>query len=271
MKLPEEDELGFGTRIASKEKLNGVNRLFDGDRNAAKEFLRRQKLDFGKRVHCYVEGETEYGAVLWFFGEYSHVEIINLEGKVAQGRKGFAFLDSLRADRKANIFSLVLIDREKNDDVLRALRKVAEANEMFGIFYISNPDFEFENFTLSELEEILWKIAVENGANEESRQKLHTAIANTDSGTSLLNAARRTLPELLQAGKGKEWGERLMNYAWENPEMVDETTGTTKRRLIVNAVTWVLHTADCDYHASRARFRIDPDTGKPVERDTELH
>lgn len=84
--------------------------------------------------------------------------------------------------------------------------------------YLNDPDIEFANFTLSELEEIIWKIALENGADKSARASLHSAITGARSGEQLLKKARKAIPELQHLSKSVFWGERLMEFASQNPE-----------------------------------------------------
>lgn len=177
MELPEEDELGFGMYPKGlKRELYGADRVFDGDRRIANQYLRHLGVDHGIRVRWYVEGNTEFGALEYMLGDIGAVELVNLQGNVAaKGRKGAAFADSLRSDQKSQIFSLVLIDSD-NEDYVRVVRRAAERDDICGMFFLSQPDFEFANFTIAELEGILWEIAVENGAGLEARQTLHDAL-----------------------------------------------------------------------------------------------
>ena len=151
-------------------------------------------------------------------------------------------------------------------DYLRAIRKAAEDDDICGMFFVSTPDFEFANFTLVELEEILWLAATEMGTDTDMRSLLHQSIAATKSSGEMFAAIRATLPELDQFGKGEEWGKRLMSFAWERPEMQDERTRETKTRPIVEAINYAIHSVRADYYSSRANLKVDPATGKPIER-----
>jgi hypothetical protein len=194
MTLPEETEVRMPWR--GKERLYGSSRILDGDTRAANEFMRWHQLDYGVRVRWYVEGDTEYGALSWVVEELGagHIELINLRGQVAQ-RRVLAFRDNLCADLKKGTFSLISIDGDR-PDFLRAVIKAAEADEICGEFFVSKPDFEFHNFTLPELEEVLWSVASEGGATPRNRERLHRAIANAKSGDQLLHQAKSAVGEL---------------------------------------------------------------------------
>jgi hypothetical protein len=242
----------------------------NGNRSAAKEYLRQHGLDYGVRVRWYVEGDTEYYGLEHILSDYTAIELINLKGHVAQsGGKGVAFRDSLRNDLKAHVFSIISIDGD-NHDYRRVLQKAAEANEICGMFFVSEPDFEFSNFSLPELEEILWKIAMEKNLNgrtlsDTDRHLLQTAISGVKSGKELINAAKGAIPELTQLEKGGLWGVELMKFAVENPQIRVENSLPTKTRPVIDALDTALRAVDANYLATISGYRVDPKTGRPVK------
>lgn len=267
VKLLEEDELGFGIvyRDARRE-LYGSERLLDGSRRVADEFLRQQGLDYGVRVRWYVEGKTEYHAIEGIIEHFSAIQLVDLRGRVVErGDKGVSFRDSLRLDIAAGIFSWVSVDGDR-DDYVRAVRKAAEADEICGMFYVAEPDFELANFTLAELEEVLWEIALENGADPSSRAILHCAIQDSRSAEELLKAARRSLPELVEVGKGAEWGRHLMVYAQEHTDLPFGYPTEKQPRPVLDAVQWAIQAAHVNYKYNREKYRTDPVTGKIIPR-----
>jgi hypothetical protein len=267
-KLREEDELGLGiTPLGVKEKLYGSERILNGNRTVESQYLHSFGLAFGVRTRWYVEGDTEYGALDSILGLSNAIELVNLKGKIVEkGGKGLAFADSLRNDVKAQIFSVVLVDAD-NDSYVRVLRKAAEEDLMCGTFYLSKPDFEFHNFTLSELEEIIWAMAVENGADPETRKRLHEALLGINSGRELVDAAKGSLSELSQLSKGVDWGRRLIHYALQYSEYQDQTSGKAMTRPIIEAFRGVIRTLDFNYHFTRTQFKVDPISGRLTRRD----
>ncbi|MGI8553564.1 MAG: hypothetical protein ACR2PL_22680 [Dehalococcoidia bacterium] len=264
IELPEEDELGFGwSNREARKMLYGSYRLFDGDRSVANEYLRRHQLDHGLRLRWYVEGNTEYGALESIFHRFgpTGVEVVNLRGRL--GKDGQTLRDMLRADLRLGIFSFVSVDADRLDN-LRTLRESAKADEICGAFFVTHPDFELGNFDLLELEEMLWEIAGEQGAAPHSRSRLHEAIREVKSGGMLMEKARRALPELSQVAKSGEWGRLLMNFAQQHP---DRRNGGT--RLIIEAVNMAFRSTVVDYHSIRRLFRVDPVTGRCVERQSD--
>lgn len=265
--LREEDEMGFGfTPLNMKENLYGAKRLLD-EKRGARQYLRSFDLDYGVRIRWYVEGDTEYGALDNIIGSFRSMELFNLKGNIVQkGGKGAAFADNLKTDLRSQVFSIVLIDAD-NDDYIRVVRKAAEDDLICGILYISDPDFEFENFSLSELEEILWGIAVENGATKNDRNKLHNAIKTASSGKELMESARKALPELNQISKGVAWGQKLIEYASANPEMKNDNGSNMGTRLIIEAINASIQSVKADYLLTRKNYKVDPASGKLVSRD----
>ncbi len=267
VELREEDELGFGiTPEGLKKRLYDSDRILNGSRTEAGEFLRKFGLDYGTRLRWYVEGETEYGALDTVFGRYSAIDLVNLRGNVFQkGGKGVSFRDSLRSDLNARIFSFILIDKD-NKDYVRVLRKAVERDEVCGMIFVSDPDFEFHNFTHAELEEILWQIAVENGAPDSARKMLHGAIIGVRSANELWSEAKRAMPELRKSGKGMLWGAKLMQFALNNPQIRDEALGKEKNRPVVEAVNAAIRAVRVNYLLSRREYQIDPSNWALVKR-----
>lgn len=260
--LPEEDELGFGLVVRNvKAEDYGSHRLFDGDRGAANAFVRRF-LDYGVRVRWYVEGRTEWNALRAVFAHHvaSGVEVHNLGGRVVfKGRA--AFEDNLRTDLEGKVFSFVMVDGDRNDYV-EAVRRAAREDRICGRFFIQEPDFEFANFSLPELEEIVWTIAEANGAAPEDRARLCAALADAENGEQIIRKAKAALPDSLKTlSKGKDWGERLMRYAWDNPEGPGGKT-----RLVVEAVDAAQRGLQANFDNERTECRVDPETGDSVER-----
>jgi hypothetical protein len=261
VEMLEEDDRGFGLLSpAIKEENFGSRRFLDGDRRVAERYLRHYMLDYSIRLRWYVEGDTEYGALTAVLETFpAGVEVINLRGRIVE-RGAIAFRDSLRADINAEIFSFVLLDADREDNI-RVVRAAARGDEICGQFHISDPDFEFANFELSELEELIWEIAEANGVASESREQLHRILTSATSSTELEELARTALPELSQFSKGYEWGRQLMEYGWQHPRFPDD-----RKRPIIEAIETALRADRFDYRETRRRNRVDPDTGKLVNR-----
>jgi hypothetical protein len=261
--IPEEDERGVGFTPANMKKDRyGSNRVLDGERSVANAFVRGFGLDYGVRVRWYVEGYTEWGALGAVFGRFggTGVELHNLRARVvSKGRAGFE--SNLQTDLEVKVFSFVMVDRDRKDYV-DTVRKAAEEDRICGRFFIQEPDFEFANFTKEELEQILWEYAEEHGALPEEREQLHEAVRHASSGRELEKEAKRVLTERFRdLRRNQDWGERLMNFAWGNPERPDG-----EMRPVIAAIWAAQHGLQANFDYERANFRVDPETGDIVER-----
>ncbi len=266
VELREEDERGLGWMIPGvKLQLYGGNRIFDGDRAVANNYLRHFRLDFGVKVHWYVEGDTEYGALYNVFEQHgaTGVQIVNLQGQFVQKGGTLSFREGLEADMRAKRFSFISLDADV-DDNMRVVRRAAQDDVICGMVYVATPDFEFENFSIDELEEVLWEMAVDNGALLDERVALHAALRSVTTGKELWTKAQRALPILKGSGKSKDWGERLIRYAGKQPDRQDGA-----RRPIIDAIHVAFKAASFDnYGMSRERNRIDPNSLKLVKRES---
>ncbi len=269
-KLREEDERGFGMVPENvKKELYGSNRLLDGDENVAREFMRQYELHYGLRLRFYVEGATESEALRYAFQTIGakYIEVINLGGAVAQKRgKGVAFRENLRSDLDMHVFSMVLIDGDRSDFV-SAVKQAARNDEICGCFYLSSQDFEFANFELDELEEILWEIALEDTDNlptEEDRHTLHEAIKDVTNAEELEKQARKALPQLAHFSKGERWGRKLIDFVGRNSRRQG------KHRQVIEAIQMAVRNKNANYQFTRRDYKVDENTGQPVKRTTPL-
>jgi hypothetical protein len=259
--LPEEDEIGFFHGVGSSKKYKyGKNRIID-DLAARREFVRNYGLDYTIRLRWYVEGYTEFGALNSILGNHSNIELINLKGLiVAAGNKGLAFKENLLNDLKNAIYSWVTIDND-DQNCVNILLNAVKADEMFGMFFRSDPDFEFHNFAAGELAEIVWEWAQPfDGVEEGQKQKLTELTATTKSSGEFFKAVNQAIPYQPQICKGEVWGEKLIRYADQNPIKAD----TGNERPIIGAVRSALHSYDCNYQLARAEGKVDILTGNIV-------
>jgi hypothetical protein len=264
--LREEDELGFGMIPKGvKGSLYGSDRPLDAPIAVKNELLRTFGLDFGTRARWYVEGDTEHGAIRAILGTYYGIELVNLRGSVAaRAGRGLAFRESLRADLDAHRFSFVSLDGDRSD-YLSAIRKALEEDEVCGAVFVSRPDFEFANFTITELSAFISAISRETDPGAPSPEALQQTLEGVKSASEFFHKLKSTFPETAPLDKGEEWGARLMRYAWENPETLPSSE-PPKKRPIVAAVEMALGATSANYLHTRRDFRVDPDSGLPVPR-----
>lgn len=262
--LREEDELGFGMVYPNvKKELYGSNRILDKNENVVKEFMKQDAFHYGLCAKFYVEGDTEFQALYYAFQAYNinYIELINLRGEVAQKRgKGVAFRDNLKSDIQMNVFSFILIDGDRFDFV-SAVKKAAHDDEICGSFFISHPDFEFANFDLSELEEIIWNWILEDAPQRTitDRNVLHDKIKDVKNGEELLSKVKAT-PQFNDVTKGSDWGKRLIQYALQHPRRQN------KYRPIIEAIHMALRTKGANYQSTRNNYRVDENSGQLVKR-----
>ncbi len=264
VQLKEEDQWGD----EAKERLLGSKRLFDGGRYAGNELLRQHGLSYGPRLRWYVEGDTEFGGLSDLFKDFgaTDIEILNLKGQIVQ-KNQIAFRESLRSDLRMGIFSFVSLDKDvsRNTQVVKA---AVLQDQICGGFFISDPDFEFENFDLSELQEIVWNIALELGADTTKKPILLEATKAANKGRIFeegVKKASNDIPELWGIAKGEKWGVRLIQYALEHPYKLND-----KERLCVKAIREAFASRTTSYNYSRRYCHVDPQTGQNVKRETPM-
>ncbi len=272
--LREEDELGTGWLPKGvKETLYGSNRILD-DQQAGGAFARKHGLNYKPRVHVYGEGKTECGAFSGFFKMMGmFIPVTNLHGLIKEGKSMSKFFsDYLQSDIKAQMYSLVMIDGDLEDNV-RIMESAAKSNQrsedegIFGRFFLSKPDFEFDNFELEELEEVLWRWVDEENLTQAERDQLHAHVKHATGSTEFFRGVKRAaqvLPQLVGYDKGEQWGEELMKFAWEYP------LKQGRRRSLIEAVQLVMYwekVIDMEpYEVSRKSYMVNPRTGELIAR-----
>jgi hypothetical protein len=251
--LCEEDELGFGSSLpGAKAQWYGSDRILDADEATKLQYLRGLGLDYGVRVRWYVEGATEYYAIKSVLGRYRQIELLDLRGSVAEkGGKGLAFRESLRRDLSSHVFSFISIDGDR-DDFRSLIAKATVDREICGMSFISQPDFEIENFTIEELVRVTVQIATDQDLDSGALQPLIAALPNAASGKQFMDAVRHRVPDLSQFGKGEDWGTALMQFALANPNFSPDS-GRTGIRKIVTAIQLALKATTDDYIGTRTR------------------
>ncbi|TCS33104.1 hypothetical protein EDC30_11845 [Paucimonas lemoignei] len=264
---PEEDEIGPGQWFPGARKmLYGNERVFDAPRRDLRDYLTQLGLDFGVKVRCYVEGDTEYGALVHAVGSFDHVQLINLSGSVAEKRgRGLAFVESLEADMKLGIFSVVVLDGDR-EEYLRMLRKAADEGRFHGRFFISQPDMECGNFSASELIET---------AIHEYQKNNPSVIDVTLARTALLAQASKVRNNgdlfslfkeqgLTPLRKSESWGKALMELAITNPAFPVGDAREGQKRSIVEVAELLLRMQNVGFSRSVAVERLDSSSGRIV-------
>ncbi len=268
IELLEEDELGFGVWFSgAREEFYGSKRLYDAEDSVKQTFFRQFGADYGQRVRCYVEGDTEFFALSDFISDKSNkIEIINLKGQVVEkGGKGVAFRESLKADIKKRVFSVVIID-DDNQDYVRVVKKACEDDQICGQVIYQKPDFEFGNFTIDELITMVWDY-VQKNTLEVTLEDIKNKVKTAENGKTFEKMVK-TITNLQNFGKGDEWGKLLMKYAWENQKFPNRHFLTGERPIVV-AAKLLIQLTHCDYALSRSGYKIDKESGAMVKRDSD--
>jgi len=264
-KLPEEDELGFGQWMdRARALLYGTERILDAPPETQRDFLTSMGLDRGTKARCYVEGPTELGALRSAVGEGAGIRFTNLRGQVSAKRgKGLGFADELESDRRSNVFSVVVLDGDRQDNV-RALKKAAEDGRFFGVFCISSPDFEFANFKAEELLDVWLEFVSRDPRESPVKPADDASIKRVRSPDQFIKYLREhDLPPL---EKSEAWGEALMAYALKGERLPEGHTEAGEIRPIVRVARNLMTARRAGYERSVAQYRVDPETGRLVDR-----
>ena len=267
--LPEEDELGPGRWMEGARKmLYGHERVFDAPRKDLRDFLGILGLDFGVKVRCYVEGETELGALRHAVGADGQCSFVNLKGNVVQRHgKGMAFADSLAEAARDRIISVVVIDSDK-EEVVRTLKRAASERRMHGPFFLNTPDIEMANFTIEELLRVAialdLKVRFDDNEVDKRLPEVLPSVASARSAKEFMGFLRNE--SMVGVGKGEKWGEALMNYAIAHPTFPSGDSRVGTEREVLKAARVLIRAQDVGYLRSVDSEELDPNTGRMVKR-----
>jgi hypothetical protein len=267
--LPEEDEIGFGVWMeGTRRRLYGTDRVFDGQGNVLRDYLTILGIDYGTKLRCYGEGHTEAAALEHALTGVSGVEVIDLAGELLlRGGKGVKFVESLRRDYQAKVFSLVLVDGD-NVDLVRALRKAAGDSGCFPMFSVAEPDFELANFAAEELLQIALNIECRTDVDDERKNTLRAQLAveigQVVSGRSFFATLRRH--GAYNATKGADCGKALAAFALAHPTYPSEHPLAGQTRQFVLAAQLAERATRASFGASIEQSVIDVQTGQPTPR-----
>ncbi len=265
VQLPEEDEIGPGTWMdGARRNLYGTERVFDASPGILRDYLGTFGLDTGVKARCYVEGETELGALRHALGTSSQCSFINLRGTVVERRgRGLAFADSLSEDKASRVFSFILLDADR-DDFVRMLRKAAGDEKFHGAFQVSTPDFELANFSIAELLDIALTISASTLDDSQLRRytpddllpELIGATSGSDFFKRLHSGGR-----LKEVYKGEDWGAELMAYAIANKAFPAGHLRAGQERPVVEFARILIRAQRAGFRTSLEYEKVNADTG----------
>ena len=149
-----EEDQAFGLWFpAGRKKAFGSDRAFDDTLRAKPYVAYNFELFTGSAIRWYVEGATEYYAVIEAIPapERFGIELVNLGGGIKSGKSNTAlkFEEMLKEDRAHRRFSILSFDGDVQAN-LKAIRRQVEQDNVVGSIFVHRPDFEFANFAIQE-------------------------------------------------------------------------------------------------------------------------
>ncbi|MBZ2188239.1 hypothetical protein K8B33_03975 [Alcanivorax sp. JB21] len=214
----------------------------------------------GSVVRWYVEGDTEYHAVLTLLPEPGrcNIELVNLKGNLASGKGNIALKleDGLFQDRKLRRFSFLSFDMDVAANV-KLVRRQVEQGRIVGHIAAHQPDFEFANFDLKELLEVAARIDEKAGF---SADDLRRATWSDVSGGRQFERRYMEVSKRRQSLKGEEWGKALAEYAADQPER------DGSERPFLAELKAALRARQVKYDQHRDEYSYDPASFKIVPK-----
>lgn len=220
-------------------------------------------LTTGSAVRWYVEGDTEYHAILRIISEPAKlgIELVNLRGNLATQKNNIALklTDALIEDCALRRFSIISFDTDVKANV-KVIRRQVEQGNVVGYIAAHHPDFEFSNFTLEELVEIA---ACMDEGDDYSGAPVREANWSDVTCASEFEQRYRDVSDRRPAGlKGEEWGFALAEYAGNHPERADNQSERPFWRELRAAV----QARAAHYELQKKEYFINPDTFE-IERN----
>ena len=217
----------------------------------------------GSAVRWYVEGETEYYAVLALLPQPGRfgIELVNLRGVLAAERDNIALKlgDWLREDQALRRFSIISFDLDVSANSKAIQQQVKQAN-VVGHIAAHKPDFETANFTIPELVEIAATLDEAHGSPANDLRSADWGTVSTGRGFEA--QYRRLSLQGRGSLKGEAWGRALAEHALRHPERAD--TGT--ERPLVRTFRIAVHSRMTHYDLEKEYFGFDPGSFERVRR-----
>jgi hypothetical protein len=265
LKWPEEDE-AFGTwSVGGRVIAFGADRPLDNLLRSKANLALAFGLFTGSVVRWYVEGDTEYFAILSLLGSRADagIELVNLRGNIGTGRANIALklADGLAEDRALRRFSIISFDCDVRENI-KAIRRHAQKEDIVGLVTAHDPDFELSNFTVEELAEIAARMDAADGFSPDPVLGCDWSLVR--SGREFEALYKQVSASRRGNLKGKAWGEALAQYAAEHPNKSDGT-----ERPLWEEIGAALRSRVVKYEYQRASYRIDPQTFRAVRRAAE--
>jgi hypothetical protein len=258
----EEDQShGFWPKDARRRRY-GSDRPLDEPAKARPYFPWNFGLFTGSVVRWYVEGETEYSMISEILNEPSMlgIELVNLYGNIQSGKNNVAFRlqESLIQDKALRRFSMISLDGDVRENI-KAIRHQVDKSNIVGYIAVHSPDFEFANFSLNELLEIVIGIDEQQGYSGDTiRNADWSKIRNAADFEQKYVSTSERKPRGL---KGEEWGKALANYAIKFPNRKDDG----KERQFWKELRAALQARTANYDLHRSIVSYDQETFEQIE------
>lgn len=261
--LWQEEDQAFGIWFpGARKRVFGSERPLDDELQSGPYLAWEYGLLTGSVVRWYVEGETEYYAILHILGEPARagIEIVNLHGNIESGRDNTALKlrDWLMEDKRLRRFSMISFDYDVAANV-KAIRRQVDEQNVVGFITANKPDFEFANFTIRELIEVAAKIDEANGFEGDAVRNVDwTGVGNARDFEKRYGKISNRGPRGL---KGEAWGRALADYATEHPNRLDDGS----ERSLWREIRIALKARIVHYDLHKQHTGFDRDTFEQVE------
>jgi hypothetical protein len=248
--------------VGGRKTVFGSERPLDDELRSKPYLAWEFGLFTGSVVRWYVEGETEYYAILHTFLDppKSGIELVNLRGNLAAEKDNAALKlrDWLREDKALSRFSIISFDSDAPANV-KAIRRQVDKQNVVGFIAAHKPDFEFANFTIQELAEVAARIDEASGVSGDIvRNADWTGVSSAKAFEERYKAISARRPRGL---KGEKWGRELAAYAGKHPNRSDDGS----ERPFWREIGVALRSRITHYDFQKERFRFDRETFELVD------
>lgn len=260
--LLEEDQ-GFGMWSENgREALYGNRRPLDSPKDSRKHILQIFGLDPSIRARWYVEGDTEAGFIRNLLGNAgnSQVLVVNLEGQLG-GSRADKFSKEVQRDIESECFSFISLDKDVPENI-KAVKNLAKNELIVGFVSVSDPDFEFHNFTVDELVQAAIQFDKNNPIDSiDSKDLLENADwANVNSAKAFEEKYKEIHENRRRGLKGDRWGE-LLAELYGNSTFPDG-----RSRPVQECIMMARRSLSVAHRVQRENYKIDPENFEIVRR-----
>ena len=218
--LPDEDLVRLGPQVPDyKKRFFGSQTTTDGNWSVFRNVVRQYDLDPQPRVRWFVEGESEIG----FIERWAEICHVNLDraGIELINLKGVGKLDDplvraiLTLSKREEVFVAMTIDADhQGAERRRVLKNLSDSDLLPGGYYIFEPDFETQNFSLEMLSAAAAGLA---GVKQLPPSALEKSPCSKNTGYDVVRKAYWE-HYAVEIPKGMAWGEALAETLIGTPQ-----------------------------------------------------